>query len=103
MTTPAPEVQDRRRTREAGRDFYATQGQPPPTLSPPVVQGISAGGPAATRAVDADLSKMFGAGLNPTLRPGQARTADTGDRRPGTGGSGPAAGKDTRNNGGLSQ
>jgi len=64
------------------------------------VQSISAGGPSAGPQIDPDLSRQFGAGMTPTLRPGQARSADTGDRRPGNGGSGPAAGKDTRDTGG---
>lgn len=100
MTTPAPEVQDRRRTRENGRDFYATQGDRPPTLSPDVVTSISAGGPSAARSIDPDLSRQFGAGMTPPLRPGQARTSDTGERRPGNGTSGPSVGKDTRGDGG---
>ena len=104
MTTPAPEVQERRRNREAGRDFYATQGEQPPTLSPEVVASISAGGPSAGSAagpsIDPDLSRQFGAAMTPPLRPGQARTSDTGDRRPGQGGTGPAAGKDSRDTGG---
>lgn len=103
MTTPAPEVQDRRRNREAGRDFYATQDERPPTLSPEVVASISAGGPSAGPAsapsIDPDLSRQFGAAMPPPLRPGQARTSDTGDRRPGNGTSGPSVGKDPRDGG----
>jgi len=100
VTTPAPEVQERRRTRETGRDLYATQGDKPPMLSPDVVASISAGGPSAGQRIDSDLSRQFGAGMTPPLRPGQARTSDTGERRPGNGTSGPAVGKDTRGDGG---
>jgi hypothetical protein len=104
VTTPAPEVQDRRRSREGGRDFHANQGERPPTLSPDVVRSISAGGPAAGPSVDPDLSRQFGAGMAPPLRPGQARTSEaTGDRRPGNGAPGQAAGKDTRGDGGRGQ
>jgi hypothetical protein len=100
VTTPAPEVQDRRQARLDGRDFYANQGERPPTLSPEVVGTISVGGPQAARGVDSDLSRQFGAGMAPPLRPGQARTSEaTGDRRPGNGAPGQAAGKDTRGNG----
>jgi hypothetical protein len=96
VTTASPEVQERRRGRESGRDALANQGDRPPTLSPDVVLSISRGGAqAAAPSVSNDLSQQFRAGLPPQVAPGQARTADTGERRTTGGAPGLSAGKDT--------
>ncbi|GAA1129658.1 hypothetical protein GCM10009630_29450 [Kribbella jejuensis] len=98
------------RDRETQRDLLFTNAEVPAPKGEPhssvsadsltrlAHQRLSATGQTATQA--ATLDPSIRAGMPPPLRPGQARTPGTGERRPGNGSTpGLSSGKDTRDGG----